>query len=439
MFRLSLARRFGLHAKVCIIGGGPGGITTAAQLARQGVVEASQITIVEGSPVHHYKPGWTLFAAEDIRKSEISRPMEKMIPWGVKWIDHYVERIVPAQNKLELKDGRSITYEHLIISSGIKFDFEKIKGLPEALKDPNRFVTSIYCKESLEKHQVARHRNFSHAIFTQAPNPIICGGAPQKILHLTVEAWNKQKFFPKVQFFQSESRLFGVDFYAREMKLLLEKRKVEHFLGHRLIEVKPDNTAVFELAFGEKKGTIVEEKFDFLHAVPSMVGNPYLKGSGLEDAGNFVKVDPHTCRSVVYDNVWSIGDGSNLPTSKTASAVIDEALVVVHQLDCALKEKRAERHYHGYTACPLLVGDKKVILAEFKYGEQIAPSFFRDQRKPMRLFYHMKKHVFPFANNYLMPLGLWKGSKTFWDSSHYDYSDYKKNEEAKYTDVKLRL
>lgn len=440
MFRLSLARRFSnLHSKVCIIGGGPGGITTAAQLIKQGVVEASQITFVEGSTIHHYKPGWTLFASEDIKRSSIQRPMEKMLPWGVKWVDQYAEQVVPDQHRVVLKDGSSLTYDHLVIASGIKFNFEGVKGLQEAIADPNRAVTSIYSLDSLEKHQRARHVKFEQALFTQAQNPIICAGAPQKILHLTAEAWKKKGYNPKLMFFQAESRLFGVDFYAQEMKKLLDARKVDHRLAHKLVEVKKNNVAVFELTNGPNKGSLVEQEFDFLHAVPPQIGHPYLKGSGLADGSNFVIVNSTTCQSTTHKNVWSIGDSSNIPTSKTESAAIDEALVLVNNLDCAINKRPTLKNYSGYSACPLLVGGKKVLLAEFKYGEELSPTFFQDQRKPRRFFYWLKKYVFPFANNYLMPRGLWKGSKTLWDASAYDYKQYKAQEEAKRADIKVRF
>ena len=130
MFRSLLARRFSVvpHAKVLIIGGGPGGINTAAQLIRQGVVEPGQITILEGSATHHYKPGWTLYASEDIKKETISRPIDYMIPRNVQLIDHYVEKVIPEQNRVVLRDGRYVTYQHLVIASGIKFNFGNIKA-----------------------------------------------------------------------------------------------------------------------------------------------------------------------------------------------------------------------------------------------------------------------------------------------------------------------
>lgn len=34
-----------------------------------------------------------------------------------------------------------------------------------------------------------------------------------------------------------------------------------------------------------------------------------------------------------------------------------------------------EKKYDGYTSCPLLIGDEKVVLAEFKYGAEVDETF----------------------------------------------------------------
>ena len=76
------------------------------------------------------------------------------------------------------------------------------------------------------------------------------------------------------------------------------------------------------------------------------------------------------------------------------------------------------------------MGGKKVLMAEFKYGLKIAPSFLKDQRTPRYFFYFLKQKVFPFANKYLIKRGLWKGRKTLWDASGSDYSTYQAAEES---------
>jgi hypothetical protein len=67
------------------------------------------------------------------------------------------------------------------------------------------------------------------------------------------------------------------------------------------------------------------------------------------------------------------------------------------------------KFYDGYSSCPIFIGNKKLLLAEFKYDNKLAETFFNDQEKPRRSFYHLKKDFFPFTYWTLMPRGLWAG------------------------------
>ena len=68
----------------------------------------------------------------------------------------------------------------------------QIKGLPEALKDPDSLVASNYSPDTVEK-TFANMRRFrgGNAIFTFPPMPIKCPGAPQKIMYLADDYWRK--------------------------------------------------------------------------------------------------------------------------------------------------------------------------------------------------------------------------------------------------------
>ena len=97
MFRLSIGRRFagqaGLNNKVVIIGGGAGGITTAGHLIRKNVVAPGQVTIIDGSLTHYYKPGWSLYGTNQVAQNMVEMKMAKQIPTGVHHIDTYVESL----------------------------------------------------------------------------------------------------------------------------------------------------------------------------------------------------------------------------------------------------------------------------------------------------------------------------------------------------------
>jgi sulfide:quinone oxidoreductase len=159
----------------------------------------------------------------------------------------------------------------------------------------------------------------------------------------------------------------------------------------------------------------VTKDFDFLHVVPKMGPHDFVKNSALANEAGYVAVNDNTLRHNKFANVWSAGDASSLPTSKTAAAVTAEAPVLVSNLLRAIDGQEPEPGYDGYTSCPLLTEYGKVMLAEFKYGGVPKETFGEllgiDQAVPRRSFYHLKKDFFPWVYKNYMVKGTWGGPK----------------------------
>lgn len=105
----------------------------------------------------------------------------------------------------------------------------------------------------------------------------------------------------------------------------------------------------------------------------------FIKNSGdLGDAAGYVDVNPFTLQHKRYANIWGLGDSANLPTSKTAAAVMAQTPVLVNNLYHVIsgQGKIPTDVYDGYTSCPLFVGNKKLMLAEFKYDGVPAETFY---------------------------------------------------------------
>ncbi len=80
----------------------------------------------------------------------------------------------------------------MIISTGFKNDWGKVKGLKELLDDPKSKVCSIYDYNYSQKTaKLGESFTGGKAIFTEPPLPIKCAGAPQKILYLWTDIWRK--------------------------------------------------------------------------------------------------------------------------------------------------------------------------------------------------------------------------------------------------------
>ncbi|KIW89304.1 uncharacterized protein Z519_10157 [Cladophialophora bantiana CBS 173.52] len=407
--------------KVVVVGGGSAGLAVSHQLLRTGKFARNDIAVVDPAQWHHYQPGWTLVGGGLKTKEELRKPLESLIDPKLKFYNEGVTTFSPKENLLMLNNGDSLNYEQLVVVPGIKVNFDSIKGLPEALADPNSLVSSIYGYNTCDKvfHTVTSLRKGT-AIFTQPAGVVKCAGAPQKIMWLALDYWkraglydisNREKSPVQINFATALPGMFGVPKYSAKLNELRIERGVEGLFQHDLIAVE-GNTATF--ARLDKKDQ-VKMHFDLLHVVPKMGPHEFVKKSDLANEAGFVDVDETTTRHTKYANVWSVGDASSLPTSKTAAAITAQAPVLVENLMQSLEGKEPTASYNGYTSCPLLTEYGKVMLAEFKYGGEPHETFGRllgvDQATPRRAFYHLKKDFFPWVYYKSMVKGTWAGPK----------------------------
>lgn len=194
--------------------------------------------------------------------------------------------------------------------------------------------------------------------------------------------------------------LFAVKKYADALtKKVVTPRQINTCFQQNLIEIKSqEKEAVFENV-GTKELTTI--KYDFLHITPPMEPCDAVKKSPLANKAGFIEVDQSTTQHVKYKNVFSIGDASSLPTSRTAAAVRAAFPVLIENLSFVMKNQEPRAIYDGYTSCPLLTSYGKVMLAEFDY--QLAPkeTLPFDQAKESRFAYVLKRFVIPII--------YWKG------------------------------
>lgn len=408
--------------KVVVVGGGSAGVTISHQLLRTGKFAPDDIAVVDPAEWHHYQPGWTLVGGGLKKKEELRRPLQSLLDPKLRLYNQAVSTFAPEDNTVTLGDGSKLTYDQLVVAPGIKVDTSSIKGLPEALAAKDSNVSCIYTYDTVDKvFPTIQALRKGRAIFTQPVGVLKCAGAPQKIMWLALDHWKRAGLYKhtpghpgssavEVTFATGLPVMFGVPKYSAALEALRQQRGVEALFAHDLVEVDGDK-AVFAPADGKDK---VTRRFDLLHAVPKMGAHAFVKNSPLADAAGFVDVDNATLRHKKFANVWSAGDASSLPTSKTAAGITAQSPVLVRNLLKAMDGEEVEAGYDGYTSCPLLTGYGEVMLAEFKYGGVPKETFGvlgMDQATPRRAFYHLKKDFFPWVYYKHMVKGTWGGPK----------------------------
>lgn len=304
----------------------------------------------------------------------------------------------------------------MVVAPGLKTNWDAIPGLIEGLADTNGPVASTYGPESATKmSRNVKAFTKGTAIFTQPAGTIKCAGAPQKMMWMALSSWKKAGTRNKMDivFATGMPTFFGVAKYSKALTALGEKRGVKAEYSTNLVSIdNASRTATFALADGTK----VDRKFDLLHVVPPQGPHPFIKNSPIADADGWVAADPATTQHPKYPNIFAIGDGAGLPTSKTAAAVSAQAPVLVHNLLAQMEGKPLPAKYDGYSSCPLLTGHGELILAEFKYGGVPKESFawlMGSQDKPRLLYYLLKKDFFPWIYWVSFVKGTWFGATGF--------------------------
>ncbi len=390
--------------QIVIVGGGAGGLSTAASLKKRR--PALDIAVIEPADVHYYQPGFTLVGGGVFRPEQTRRPMDAIWPKGITRINGRVEGFDPGSNIVHLEDGREVSYDYLVVAPGLKLDWGAIEGLEETLG--RNGVTSNY-RPDLAPYtwQLVQDFRGGPALFTQPPMPIKCAGAPQKAMYLSADHWRRTGRLDKadIHFCNAGGVLFGVADYVPPLMNYVNRYGIHLDFSHNLVKIDGANkVATFSVTEGEETRE-VEMPFEMIHVVPPQTGHDFMKNSPLVNEGGWVDVDQHTLQHNRHANIFSLGDAASTPNAKTAAAARKQAPIVAENLIAVMEGKDPWAKYDGYGSCPLTVERGKIILAEFGYGGKLMPSFPWDSTRPRRSAWHLKKNFLPW----LYWNGMFKG------------------------------
>jgi sulfide:quinone oxidoreductase len=330
---------------------------------------------------------------------ETRRPEASLIPPGVRWIRAAATGFAPEANQVSSSDGDTLSYDVLVVATGIKLCWERIAGLPQALGQNG--ITSNYRRDLLPyTWKTLQAFRDGTALFTFPQTPIKCAGAPQKIMYLADDVFRRDPSVAErstVIYATATPGIFAIPTFATPLREVVARRGIQTRFQHTLREVRAETReAVFDVREGDTQRQEVI-RFDLLHVTPPMAAPDVVANSSLavQGPGGWVDVDQDSTQHVRYPNVFSLGDVSSLPNSKTAAAIRGQAPVLVANLLAQLDGKPLTARYDGYACCPLITGYGRTIMAEFNYKGEPVPSFPLDPTQERWSMWFVKRNVLP--------------------------------------------
>jgi sulfide:quinone oxidoreductase len=398
------------HYKVLVLGAGAGGVSVSAKLKRH--FKDDEIAIVDPSEQHYYQPLWTVAGAGLMSKYETEKNQKDVIPSGVIWIKESVLSVDPVNQKVLLSHDTTVSYDFLIVATGLKLNWDKIEGLGSHLGKNG--ICSVYQFDQVDNAaKMIQEFQGGTALFVMPPVPIKCAGAPQKIMYLADNIFRNHgvRHKTQIQFATAGKAMFGIEVFSNALLEIVKEKNIEPKFLHKIIGVEPEKKeAIFDVT--DSSGNVARKtlKYDMLHLVPTMSAHSYVSESGLAvtegDQKGWLAVDKHTLQHLKYPNIFGVGDVTGVPNSKTGAAVRMQYPVVVKNLLSVMAGQSADEKYNGYSSCPLITEIGKVMLAEFGYEGQLMPTFPLNPAIPRRSYWYLKKDILPKLYWYGMLKGI---------------------------------
>ncbi len=358
--------------KLLILGGGTAGTMVANRLGRELDPDAWQITIVDSDPVHYYQPGFVFVPFGIYKKrQDVIKPRQGLFDPNVRFILSDIELIEPDSRQVRLaKNDLVLTYDFLVIATGTHMHPEETPGL---LGDEwHRSIFDFYTPEgAFALAQKLRTWEGGRLVLNIADTPIKCPVAPLEFLFLADWFLHEQGIRDKVEIA-----------FATPLPGAFTKPRASAFLAdlleERRIEVVPE--FLIEEADSEKKMIRSfdgrEVPFDLLVTVPLNMGAEVIERSDMGDDLNYVPTEKHTLRHKTFENIFVLGDATDLPTSKAGSVAHFQSDVFVENFLRYIDGLELLETFDGHSNCYIETGYGKGTLIDFNYDVEPLPGRF---------------------------------------------------------------
>lgn len=347
-----------------MLGAGTAGTMIVNKLRRRLDRQAWDITVVDRDDVHPYQPGFLFLPFGTYSPDQINRSRRAQLPRGVNFVIGDVDRVDAAANTVTMTEGQTLAYDYLVIATGTSPRPEQTPGMlgPEW----RRSIFDFYTFDGAKALATAL-QGFDHGrlVVHITDMPIKCPVAPLEFTFLA-EAWLREKGLRdavELVYVTPLPGAFTKPVASEHLGSMLEDRKIlveSDFLVERI-----DAETKTLVSYDER-----EVPFDLLVTVPLNMGADFVARSGLGDELNYVPVDKHTLQAKAFENIFAIGDSSDIPTSKAGSVAHFSVEIFVDNFLQLIAGKPMTGSYDGHANCFIESGDGKGLLIDFNYDTE---------------------------------------------------------------------
>ena len=332
-------------AHVVILGAGLGGMPMAYEM-KAALRKEDRVTVVGNGPTFHFVPSNPWVAVGWRKRSDIefpaAPPLEKR---GIAFEAAGAKRVHPADNRVELNDGRFLDYDYLVIATGPKLAFDEVEGL-----GPSGHTHSICHVDHAVKAEEAWQS------FVKDPGPVVvgavqgasCFGPAYEFAFIMDTDLRRRKLRDRVPMtlvtaepYIGHLGLGGVGDSKTMLESALRERHIKWICNAKVTKVEAGTMHVTE--HDEEGKPKKEHALPFRHSMmlPAFKGIDAVAGiEGLVNPRGFILIDAHQ-RNPKYPNVYGVGvcvaippvEATPVPTGAPKTGYMIESMVTATALN----------------------------------------------------------------------------------------------------------
>ena len=350
--------------RILIVGGGMGGTILANNLARRLSAEMRsgkvRLTMLSASERHMYQPGLLYLALGRMTPDELYRDQASLLEPGITFHVDPVEEFRLDKNEVRTKSGKVHGYDIIVIATGSRPSPEDTPGLAE-------HAEQFYTEESALK-MFKRLREFEGGKVVIAMGvPHKCPMAPLEITFMLHDYFKDRGILDKVKIHYTYpvGRVHTLENVAKWAAPEMERLGISYETLFNLKSVDGEKRIVHS-----EEGS--ETDYDLLITIPAHRGMPVIESSGLGQRG-WIPTHRHRLNMEGRDNVYALGDTTNLPISKAGSTAHFEAEALGENIAAIIKLGAPVRDYDGKVFCFIEAGKDRATYAMFDYQNPPQP------------------------------------------------------------------
>ncbi|MFZ1775558.1 MAG: FAD/NAD(P)-binding oxidoreductase [Rhizobiaceae bacterium] len=298
-------------AHIIVLGAGLGGTIMAYEMKDQ-LGSQDKLTVINNGAAYSFVPSNPWVAVGWRGRKDIEVDLAKAFSRrGIDLETCGAKRVHPSENRVELNDGRSMSYDYLVIATGPDLAFDEIEGL-----GPNGHTESVCHIDHALKAAEAVERLKAN------PGPVIigavqgasCFGPAYEFMFILETALRRAKIRDRVPMtfvtpepYIGHLGLDGVGDTKGILESALRDKHIKWVTNAKVAKVEAGKMHIEEIAVDGSVAAKRELPFAFSMMLPGFRGVEAVRGiDGLTNPRGFILADQYQ-RNPTFKNVFSVG------------------------------------------------------------------------------------------------------------------------------------